>query len=264
MSWLQLFILSFALIWAYMTLIWLISLAKKDSSIVDIFWGLGFVILVLTYYVLAPGFAPRKTLVTALVFIWGLRLSIRIFRRNWGRGEDFRYRAWREEAGAKYWWFSYLQVFLLQGLIMGLVVTPVLTAEFNATPDSLTVFDLLGTVVWAIGFFFEAVGDWQLDHFKSDPANKGKLMRIGLWAYTRHPNYFGDAAVWWGFGLIALGTFNGFWTPSFWALTGPLLMTYLLVKVSGVAMLEKTMKETKPGYKDYVESTNAFFPWFPH
>jgi steroid 5-alpha reductase family enzyme len=259
MSWLTLFTVSFAIVWAYMTLIWLISLAKKDSSIVDIFWGLGFVILALTYFFLAPGFAPRKTLVTALVVIWGLRLSIRIFRRNWGRGEDFRYKAWREEAGGKYWWYSYLQVFLLQGLIMWLIVTPVLTAEFNATPDSITFFDLLGTVVWAIGFFFEAVGDWQLDHFKSDPANKGKLMRTGLWAYTRHPNYFGDALVWWGCGLIALGTPNGWWT-----LTGPLLMTYLLVKVSGVAMLEKTMKETKPGYKDYVESTNAFFPWFPH
>lgn len=258
MSWLSLFTLSFVIVWAYMTVIWLISLVKKDSSIVDIFWGLGFVILAATYYFLAPGFLPRKALITALVVIWGLRLSIRIFRRNWGRGEDFRYRAWREEAGEKYWWFSYLQVFLLQGLIMWLIVTPVLTAAFSATPDSLTIFDLLGSLVWAIGFFFEAVGDWQLDRFKSDPANKGKLMRTGLWAYTRHPNYFGDAVMWWGLGIIALGTPNGFWT-----LTGPLLMTYLLVKVSGVAMLEKTMKETKPGYKEYVESTSAFFPWFP-
>jgi len=258
MSWQYLFGLSFLIVLGYMTVIWLISLAKRDSSIVDIFWGLGFVVLAVVYYFLTSGFPGRKALVTALVVLWGLRLSTRIFLRNWSREEDFRYRAWREAAGKTYWWYSYFQVFLLQGAIMWLIVTPVLTAQFNALPDHFTFFDLFGGLVWGVGFFFEAVGDWQLDRFKSDPANKGQLMRSGLWAYTRHPNYFGDAMVWWGFFLLALGTPGGFWT-----VYSPILMTWLLTRVSGVAMLGKAMIETKPGYKDYVENTNDFFPWFP-
>lgn len=258
MSWQYLFGLSFLIIWAYMTVVWLISLAKEDSGIVDIFWGMGFVLLAGVYYALAEGFAGRKLLVTALVLVWGLRLSIRIFLRNWGRDEDFRYRAWREEAGAKYWWFSYFKVFFLQGGILVGVAAPVLIAQFNAAPNDFTVFDFLGVGVWGVGFFFEAIGDWQLDRFKSDPANKGQVMRGGLWAYTRHPNYFGDAMIWWGLFLIALGTSGGFWT-----IYSPILMTWLLLKVSGVALLEKTMVATKPGYQAYVESTNSFFPWFP-
>jgi steroid 5-alpha reductase family enzyme len=133
-----------------------------------------------------------------------------------------------------------------------------MAAESNQTPDHFAVLDVLGAAVWCIGFFFEAVGDWQLAHFKADPANKGKVMRSGLWAYTRHPNYFGEATMWWGLYLIAAGTRWGFWT-----IFSPILITFLLLRVSGVALLEKAQVEAKPKYHDYVESTSAFIPWFP-
>ena len=243
---------------SYMAILWLVSLALKDTSIVDIFWGAGFVILAVTYFALTDGFLARKWLITILVAIWGLRLSIHILIRNWGKGEDFRYRKWREEAGKKFWWTSFFLVFLLQGVLMWVISAPLLVVQYNATPARLTIVDWLGAVVWGVGFFFEAVGDWQLMRFKRNPDNKGKVLRTGLWAYTRHPNYFGDATLWWGYFIIALGTPFGLAT-----VFSPIIMTVLLMRVSGVALLEKTLVETKPGYKEYVESANAFFPWFP-
>ncbi len=250
--------IAFLAILAYMTILWLISLAVKDSSIVDIFWGPGFIVAAVVYFVLTDGFLPRKLLITALVVIWGLRLGIHIASRNLGKGEDYRYRAWREEAGKQWWWRSFFKVFLLQGVLLWIISAPLLAAQFSPTPDRVTVFDIAGAVVWGIGFFFEAVGDWQLVQFKRNPENKGKLLRTGLWRYTRHPNYFGDATLWWGYFIIALGAPFGFVT-----IFSPIIMTVLLMRVSGVAMLEKTLVETKPGYKEYVETTNAFFPWFP-
>jgi len=243
---------------AYMILAWLLSLAKKDASIVDVFWGLGFVLLAAVYFVSTDGFIGRKVLMTSLVAIWGVRLSLHILSRNWGKGEDYRYRAWRERAGGRFWWASLFQVFLLQGLLLWVVSAPILGAQFYESPDELTVVDVLGTVVWGVGFVFEAVGDLQLARFKADPANRGKVMRNGLWTYTRHPNYFGDATVWWGLFVIAAGTADGYWT-----FFGPLLMTFLLLRVSGVALLERTQRASKPEYRDYVESTSAFIPWFP-
>ncbi len=242
---------------AYMTLLWLLSLARKDASIVDVFWGLGFVLLAVVYFAVTDGFVGRKILVTVLVAVWGSRLSLYVLWRNWGKGEDPRYRRWREEAGARFWWTSLFRVFLLQGLVLWLVSAPILGAHFYESANELTVVDLLGTVVWSVGFFFEAVGDWQLARFKADPTNRGKVMRRGLWAYTRHPNYFGDATVWWGYFVIAAGTLDGYWT-----VFGPVLMTFLLLRVSGVALLERTQAATKPEYRDYVESTSAFIPWF--
>ena len=243
---------------AYMTLIWLLSLARKDASIVDVFWGLGFVFLAAVYFVLTDGFIGRKILITCLVGFWGLRLSVYILWRNWGKGEDYRYRRWREQAGDRFWWTSLYQVFLLQGLLLWLISAPILGAQFYELPGELTVGDLAGAIVWGIGFLFEAVGDWQLARFKADPANQGKVMRSGLWAYTRHPNYFGDAAVWWGCFIIAAATMRGAWS-----VYGPLIMTGLLLKVSGVALLERRQVETKPQYRDYIETTSAFIPWFP-
>jgi steroid 5-alpha reductase family enzyme len=243
---------------AYMVALWLVSLVARNASIVDIFWGLGFVLLVAVYFVATDGYTGRKVLITTLVTVWGLRLSLYILWRNWGKGEDYRYRKWREEAGEKFWWTSLFRVFLLQGALLWLISAPVLAAQFNDDPDHFSPLDLLGALVWGVGFFFEAVGDWQLARFKSDPANKGKVMRSGLWAYTRHPNYFGDATLWWGYYLIAAGTAFGYWT-----FFSPILMTVLLLRVSGVALLERTQIETKPKYRDYIESTSAFFPWFP-
>ena len=241
-----------------MAALWLVSLALKNSSIVDIFWGFGFVISAWTAFALTPdGFSGRKWLLVILTTIWGLRLTLHILTRNWGKGEDFRYQVWRKEAGAAWWWRSFFKVFLLQGILMWIIATPLLRAQISATPAQLTFLDYLAILVWLVGFFFEAAGDWQLAKFKANPANKGKVLNTGFWRYTRHPNYFGDAAQWWAYYLIALAA-GGWWT-----IFSPLLMTLLLMRVSGVTLLEKTLKESKPGYKEYVASTSEFIPWFP-
>lgn len=257
-SFLSIWVIAFLVIFAYMAVLWLISLVVKDSSIVDIFWGPGFIVAAFAYFFLTDGFLVRKGLIVLLVTIWGLRLGIHIATRNLGKGEDFRYQAWREEAGRNYWWVSFFRVFLLQGVLLWIISAPLLAAQFSPALDHVTVLDIVGASVWGIGFFFEAVGDWQLTRFKRNPENKGKVLCSGLWRYTRHPNYFGDATLWWGYFLIALSAPLGFAT-----VFGPIIMTVLLMQVSGVAMLEKTLSETKPGYKEYIETTNAFFPWFP-
>lgn len=246
------------IIFVAVTLLWLLSLRLRDASIVDIFWGIGFVIFAWGAYWLAPeGYLPRKVLVVALVSLWGLRLAAHILLRNWGKPEDFRYAAWRAAAGASWWWRSYFKVFLLQGAILLVVAAPLLAAQWPAGPASLTALDWLAVPLWLIGFLFEAGGDWQLRRFKANPANRGKVLQNGFWRYTRHPNYFGDAGQWWAFYLFALANGGG------WTIFSPLLMTYLLVRVSGVAMLEQSLLETKPGYREYVAKTPAFFPWLP-
>ncbi len=242
----------------YMTLLWAVSLALKNSSIVDIFWGAGFVLSVWLYHSLTPdGLAARKGLLSLLVTIWGLRLSAHILWRNWGKPEDFRYAKWRQETGPSWWWRSYLKVYLLQGALMWIISVPLLGAQAQAPRSHLVWLDYIGLVIWAIGFFFEAMGDWQLARFKADPANQGQVLDRGVWRYTRHPNYFGDATQWWGFYLIALAA--GAW----WSIFAPIIMTGLLLKVSGVALLEKTLKDTKPQYADYIARTSAFFPLPP-
>jgi len=241
-----------------MGLLWLVSLRLKNSSIVDIFWGTGFVITTWVAFLLTPdGFALRKLLLNLLVTLWGLRLSLHILRRNWGKPEDFRYQVWRKEAGSTWWWRSFFKVFLLQGILLWIISAPLLAAQISALPNSLIWLDFLAVPVWLIGFFFEAVGDWQLMRFKADPATKGKVLSTGVWRYTRHPNYFGDATQWWAYYLIALAA-GGWWT-----IFSPILMTALLMRVSGVTLLEKTLKEEKPGYKEYIETTSEFIPWFP-
>jgi steroid 5-alpha reductase family enzyme len=257
MSGLTVYGIGFLVILGCMTVLWLISLCLKNSSIVDIFWGTGFVVANGVYFALTPdGFLPRKLLIGILVTVWGLRLSIHILTRNWGKGEDFRYRKWREENGPRWWWWSFFQVFLLQGVLLWIVSAPLLAANFSALPDRLTVIDAIAVLFWAIGFFFESSGDAQLARFKADTANKGKVLDTGVWRYSRHPNYFGDAAQWWGFYLI--GACAGGW----WTIFSPAIMTLLLLRVSGVALLEKTL-ETRPGYKEYAERTNAFIPGPP-
>jgi steroid 5-alpha reductase family enzyme len=257
MSFLGIYGTTFLVILGLMILLWLVSLLLKNSSIVDIFWGTGFVISGWVYFALTPdGFPTRKLLLMILTTIWGLRLSLYILYRNWGKEEDFRYQVWRKEAGAAWWWRSFFKVFLLQGILMWIISTPLLAAQFRSTPDRLTVLDFIGAAVWAIGFFFEVAGDFQLARFKANPANKGKVMDRGVWRFTRHPNYFGDSAQWWGYYLIA--TSAGGW----WTVFSPIIMTLFLLRVSGVALLEKTL-ETRPGYKEYIESTSAFVPWFP-
>lgn len=240
-----------------MLLLWLLSLRLGNAAIVDIFWGCGFALLVWLYFALGAGFLPRQLLVATLVTIWGARLSLHIWQRNRGRPEDFRYRAWREQWGRNFAWRSLLQVFLLQGALMWLISAPLLLAQTQATPAALGMLDALGTLLWLTGFAFEAGGDWQLQRFKANPANAGRVLDSGLWRYTRHPNYFGDALLWWGLYLLAAASPAGVW-----AIGSPLLMMVLLMRVSGVTLLEQTLAQ-RPAYREYIARTPAFFPWWP-
>ena len=239
-----------------MTLVWVASLVKRDASIVDVFWSLGSVVAGWIYFLTAEARTTRGVLVVVLVTLWGLRLSLYILWRNWGHGEDYRYREMRERHSRSFAAWSLVVVFWFQAVLLWVISAPLLPAQRSA-PASLTALDALGLVLFAVGFAFEAGGDWQLARLKADPANRGKVMSRGFWRYTRHPNYFGDAVVWWGLFCFAAAT-GGWWT-----VYGPVLMTILLMRVSGVALLEKRLRETKPAYRDYVERTNAFFPWFP-
>jgi steroid 5-alpha reductase family enzyme len=251
------FVTAGSFILLFMTILWMISLILKNSSIVDIFWGAGFVFSNVVYFFLTPDGSPaRKWLITAMLTLWGLRLSFYILSRNWRKPEDFRYQKWRQESGKNWWWFSFFKVFLLQGILMWIISAPLLSAHYSADPARLMLLDYLGILVFLIGFFFESVGDLQLARFKSDPANKGKLMDQGVWHFTRHPNYFGDSAQWWGFFLVSASA--GGW----WSIFSPILMTFLLVKVSGVALLEKSL-DARPGFLEYTQTTSAFLPWFP-
>lgn len=258
MVYIEIYLLGLLLVLTAMTLLWIVSLFIKNASIVDPFWGLGFVIAGVFYFFNSDGLQIRKLIVLTLLIIWGLRLSIYLTWRNFGKEEDFRYQQFRKDFGVhRYWWVSFFQVFLLQGILLWLISAPLLSAQFYEGKSALNFFDYAGILIWIIGFMFEAGGDFQLTRFKSDPKNKGKVLNTGFWKYTRHPNYFGDAAVWWAFGLFSAAA--GAYLP----LLSSLLMTLLIVKVSGVSLLERTLKNTKPQYKDYVEKTSAFFPWFP-
>lgn len=249
----MLLLLTFTVLIALVFLLWLVSLALKDASIVDIFWGCGFVVVAWVSYFNTTGAVTRKLLLTVLVTIWGLRLALYLFWRNVGKGEDYRYQAMRKRI-KNFPLMSLPIVFIFQGVLIWLISLPIQLASTRA--DELTVFDFIGVALWAIGLTFEAVGDWQLARFKADPNNKGKVMERGLWRYTRHPNYFGDALLWWGFFCFALP--SGWWT-----IISPIVMTTLLLKISGVALLEKSLTKTKPQYEEYVRRTNAFVPWFP-
>lgn len=257
MTFFQIYLLGLAGIMVMMILLWLISIPIKNVSIVDIFWGLGFVLSASIFYVFADGNEVRKLLVLGLAGIWGIRLSIYLAWRNLGKGEDFRYQKFRQDYGPhRYWWVSFFQVFLLQGLLMWLVSAPLLGGQFYSNSDP-GLPDAAGVLIWLIGFIFEAGGDFQLARFKSNPANRGKLLKTGLWRFTRHPNYFGDAAIWTGFGLISMGA------GSYLPVLGSVIMIVLIIKVSGVAMLEKTLLQTKPDYMEYARKTSSFIPWFP-
>jgi len=258
MSFIQIYLLDLLLVMSIMTILWIISIIIKNVSIVDLFWGLGFVLSSIFYFINTEGYLLRKIIVLILVSIWGLRLSLYLTWRNWSKGEDFRYRQFRKNYGEKrYWWISFFQTFLLQGILMWLISLPLLGAQFYPQKDFIGVFDYLAIGFWILGLCFETFGDLQLARFKAFPANKGKVMDKGLWRYTRHPNYFGDAAVWWGFGFICIAS------GSFIPVLGSVLMTSLIIKVSGVALLEKSLLEQKPQYKEYIEKTSAFLPWFP-
>ncbi|MFO0451309.1 MAG: DUF1295 domain-containing protein [Pseudomonadota bacterium] len=231
---------------------WLLSLPIRNVSIVDSMWSLMFLLAALTYAVELDSSGPRGWLVVVLVGTWAIRLAAYITWRNHGHGEDFRYQQIRANNQPGFAFKSLYIVFGLQAALAWVISLPLLAAVNSTAP--LGWLDAAGVALWLVGLVFEAGGDWQLSRFKANPANRGKVLDTGLWRYTRHPNYFGDFCVWWGFFLIAVSA--GGW----WSVAGPLVMSFLLLKVSGVALLEKDIGERRPAYRDYVRRTNAFFP----
>lgn len=245
-----------------MLITWLVSLAMKNASIVDVVWGLGFVCVAWAVRLQVDTDSKRPNLLVAMTTVWGLRLALHLFWRNHvasatSKGEDFRYRAMRKRWGSRFPLVSLFTVFLLQGALMFVVSLPIQLGQVSDNP-ALGALVWYGGALYLIGLFFEVVGDLQLTRFRRDPANAGTVMNKGLWRYTRHPNYFGDACVWWGIALVAAVTGLGRW-----GLIGALVMTVLLRRVSGVTLLEKSLVKRRAGYADYVARTNAFFPWRP-
>lgn len=238
--------------------LWPFTVIKKNASLADRFWGLGFVVVAWVAAFLGPGYGRRTLLVVGLTTLWGLRLCAHITYRSWGKGEDPRYRAMREKHGAAFPRVGLFTVFGLQAVLLWIIALPVQWACLVPYPDHLTMTDLVGGSVALAGIVIESLADYQLLRFKKDPANRGKVMDRGLWAYSRHPNYFGETLVWWGMFLIALSVPGGGWT-----FVSPALITFLLLRVSGVTLLERTLTETRPEYRDYVERTSTFIPWFP-
>ena len=236
---------------------WLLSLKLRNASIVDVVWGLGFVVVAWTVRLQGDTNTTRQWLIVIMVTLWGLRLGGYLFWRNRGEPEDYRYRAMRKNWGDRFPLMSLVTVFLLQGVLMWVVSLGVQLGQVDPTPD-LGVLAIIGVVVWIIGLGFESIGDFQLARFKAEPANQGKVMDRGLWRYTRHPNYFGDACAWWGIALVAAETGIGAW-----GLLGAAVMTILLLRISGVALLEKSLRKRKPDYQAYVERTSAFIPLPP-
>lgn len=243
-----------AIVAVYVLLLWVVSLAKKDASIVDPFWGLGFVLIAWATIVQLGSLNVTAGLQVVLVTIWGVRLWGYLIWRNWGKDEDRRYGKMRKKHGESFWWVSLFTVFLLQGVLMWFISLAIQSGLFHSSDNSPSWIIWIGILMWGLGFFFESVGDYQMAHFKRQPDSDGKVMNEGLWRYTRHPNYFGDFCVWWGIYLIA-GPMDSWWT-----IGSPLLMSFLLLKVSGVSLLEGDIEDRRPNYAEYKRRTNAFFP----
>jgi steroid 5-alpha reductase family enzyme len=250
------FLVAFAAVVIFFNCLFVAALKLRDNSIVDIGWGVGFILVTVVTLVHSGTMEARQLLVMTLVLVWGLRLAIRIYRRNRGRGEDFRYKKWREDWGEHWRRRAYLFVFVGQGLMMLLITVPIMLVN-TYQGGSLGWLDLVGVGVWLLGFYFEATGDHQLDQFLKEPSNRGRVIESGLWHYTRHPNYFGEVTQWWGIYLIALSIPWG-WLGAI----GPVTITVLIVAYSGIPMLEKTMMKN-PAYVEYARRTSVFFPLPP-
>ena len=244
------------ILFTYMSLWFVVSLIKKRNDVADVAWGLGFVLMAWTSFFLAGDFSMRGLLVCTLVSIWGLRLAWHIITRNKVKKEDYRYLAWRKQWGKWFYLRSYVQVYVLQGFLLFLIVLPVLLIN-KSSVSLLGWTDFAGVAVWFFGFYFEVFGDAQLAKFIKNPANKGKLMQSGLWAYTRHPNYFGEVTQWWGLWFLTLAVSGGLI-----GIIGPITITFLILKVSGIPMLEKKMEEN-PEFAEYKRRVSVFFPLLP-
>lgn len=244
------FIIIYMIIWFF------ISQLLRRNDIADIAWGPGFIVTALSAMIYSNGTTQRGFIGLFLVSLWALRLAIHVFLRNRGKSEDARYKKWRQDWGKQAVIRAFFQIFLLQGLLIIIISLPV-TLIITSKQNSLGVFDFLGICIWLTGFFFEAVGDYQLMKYKKNPENKGKIMSQGLWRYTRHPNYFGEVVLWWGIYIIALSV------PQGWAaILGPVTITFLILKVSGIPLLEEKYKDN-PEFQTYKRKTSAFFPLPP-
>ncbi len=240
-----------------MTILWLVSLTRHDASIIDPFWGTGFAMIAWLSCGWNHATDPRSLLLASLTTAWGLRLSLYLLWRNWNHREDRRYAAMRTHHGANFAWVSLFTVFLLQAVILWFVAFPLQAALASHEAAPLSGIDAIGITIWSAGFLFESIGDWQMAGFQANLNNAGRVMDRGLWRYTRHPNYFGDFCVWWGLYLLAVPA------GAAWTIGSPIIMSLLLMKVSGVTLLESTITDRRPDYAAYKARTSSFFPWFP-
>lgn len=234
---------------------WIVSVIKRDVSIVDSMWA---VMIFASAFVYSSSVGPywnRSSLLLTLILIWALRLTLYITWRNWGEPEDSRYQAIRRKYEPNFAMKSLGIIFVFQAFLAWIISMPLWVAL--TVPFEFSVFDLLAVILWTIGMMFESVGDWQLARFKTNPTNRGKVMNRGLWRYTRHPNYFGECLIWWGFFLFVIPT--GAWV----SIVSPILLTFLLLKFSGVTMLEEAIVDRRPAYREYIASTNSFIPGLP-
>jgi steroid 5-alpha reductase family enzyme len=248
--------LTFLAIGVFITGLFILSLILKRNDVADVAWGTGIFIVALISYFTGEG-SSLSLLLTIIAGLWGLRLTTRIFLRNRRKAEDFRYKKWRDEWGRWFYLRSYLQVYLLQGFLMVVVGYSFVHVNVYGADVGLSAISYAGILIWVIGYFFEVVGDYQLDKFIHNPGNGGKIMSTGLWKYTRHPNYFGEVIMWWGIWLMIATV-----PISYIALISPLMITFLILKVSGIPMLEKAFADN-PNFQEYKKRTNAFFPFFP-
>lgn len=231
---------------------WLIHIPRADVGIADTFWSLLILAMATIYGLAGPLISERAILLLLLVALWAARLSAFVTRRNWGQPEDRRYAAMRATYDPGFWWKSLYLVFGLQSILAWIISLPLLSVMLGTNPIGWLDYGALG--LWLLGLFFETVGDEQLAVFRSSPENQGRVMDSGLWRHSRHPNYFGEACIWWSYYLFALAA-GGWWT-----ILSPILVTWLLLRVSGVALLERDIGERRPGYHAYAVQTNAFLP----
>lgn len=253
----QTYLVAIITLFVSICVVFFVALLKKNNAIADVFWGIGFILVAWSTLIWNNLYSFPQVLITLLVSMWGFRLATHIFLRNRGKPEDFRYKEWREKWGGNVVIRSFFQVFILQGFLLLIIATPIVFQMSYSTMEQLNLIDFLGLTIFLFGFLFESVGDWQLSQFKNDAKNKGKVMKYGLWKYTRHPNYFGEATLWWGIWLIALSTPYGLI-----AIIGPITITCLVRFVSGVPLLEKKYF-ANPNFEVYKRETNIFIPWFP-
>lgn len=248
------FLIIIICLFLYMTAWFVVSIVKKRNDVADVAWGLGFPIVAWLMFFMS-GFSFRSFLVNILITIWGWRLASHIYKRNKDKKEDYRYEKWRKEW--KYFYIrSFFQVFILQGFLLFIIALPALMIN-KLSPTGIDRALVLGIIIWLIGFYFESRGDKELAEFIKNPNNKGKILKTGLWKYTRHPNYFGEVSMWWGIFLMGAMLKDGLLT-----IIGPLTITILIVYISGIPLLEKKFEGNKE-FEEYKKKTSMFFPWWP-